>query len=110
MSQYIEKAQSILRAHRFVQLTAGWCPDCVYANSIWKKYGVLDKVYLFDISKLPTREEGNAYRDAFHEISGIRWLPTIFVNGTKWGTEADLRRLDKEGKLVDELKKVGLLQ
>ncbi|SCW01771.1 LAFE_0E06898g1_1 [Lachancea fermentati] len=108
MSQYVTKAKQIISSHKFVQLTASWCPDCVYAKSVWNKYGVTDKVYFFEISGF-SRDEQAKYRDAFHQVCGVRNLPTIFVDGSVWGTERELHKFERSGKLEEELKRIGLL-
>ncbi|CAR22855.1 glutathione-disulfide reductase GRX8 [Lachancea thermotolerans CBS 6340] len=108
MSQYVAEAKQIIRSHKYVMLTANWCPDCVYANSIWRKYGVLNKVSQFEVGGYD-RDKLNKYRDAFAEVAGIRNLPTIFVDGKVWGTEAELHKFEREGTLLEELKKIGLI-
>lgn len=108
MSQYVAEARQIIKAHKYVMLTANWCPDCVYANSVWKKYGVLGKVSQFEVGAFD-RSKLNKYRDAFAEVAGIRNLPTIFVDGKVWGTETELHKFERQGTLEAELRKIGLL-
>ncbi|CEP60456.1 glutathione-disulfide reductase GRX8 LALA0_S01e11298g [Lachancea lanzarotensis] len=108
MSEYVNEAKEVISSQKFVQLSANYCPDCVYANSIWKKFGVLDKILLFEIGAFD-RATQLKYRDAFEQVAGIRNLPTIFVNGKVWGTERELHRFEKNGTLSEELKKIGLL-
>ncbi|SCU84462.1 LAFA_0D10088g1_1 [Lachancea sp. 'fantastica'] len=108
MSEYVNEVKEVIASQKVVQLTANWCPDCVYANSVWKKFGVSQKVLLFEIGGFD-RTTQQKFRDAFEQVAGIRNLPTIFVNGKVWGTERELRKFEKKGTLENELKKIGLL-
>ncbi|CDO92408.1 unnamed protein product [Kluyveromyces dobzhanskii CBS 2104] len=110
MSKYIAIAREVVSSHRFVQLSAGWCPDCVYSNSIWKKYGVTDKIFNYDIAEVTnSRSEWNEIRDSFQKATGSRNLPTLYVDGKVWGTEAELHKFERNGTLKKELQKIGLL-
>ncbi|SCU92949.1 LAME_0F02124g1_1 [Lachancea meyersii CBS 8951] len=108
MSQYVNEAKQVITSQKFVQLTADFCPDCVYANSVWKRFGVLDKVLQFEIGSFD-RATQMKYRDAFEQVAGVRNLPTIFVDGKVWGTEHDLHKFERKGTLQEELKKIGLI-
>lgn len=110
MSKYLAIANELVSSHKFVQLSASWCPDCVYSNNIWKKFGVTDKIYNYDIAAVTdSRSEWNEIRDAFLKATGSRNLPTLYVDGKVWGTEADLHRFEENGTLQQELQKIGLL-
>ncbi|AJV60311.1 ADE_G0037860.mRNA.1.CDS.1 [Saccharomyces cerevisiae] len=108
MSAFVTKAEEMIKSHPYFQLSASWCPDCVFANSIWNKLNVQDKVFVFDIGSLP-RNEQEKWRIAFQKVVGSRNLPTIVVNGKFWGTESQLHRFEAKGTLEEELTKIGLL-
>ncbi|SCV05909.1 LANO_0H17854g1_1 [Lachancea nothofagi CBS 11611] len=108
MSQYAAEVKQIIKSQKFVQLTANYCPDCVYANNIWQKFGVLNKILQFEIGGFD-RATQQKYRDAFEQVTGSRNLPTIFVDGKVWGTEHDLHKYERKGTLQAELKKIGLI-
>lgn len=101
--------QKLIKGSKFFQFSASWCPDCQYANSVWQRYDVKDKVTVFDIGSL-AKPEQEAWRVAFQKETGSRNLPTIFVDGKIWGTEKELHRFDNSKTLETELKKIGLLQ
>ncbi|KAI5282801.1 hypothetical protein KEM54_002577, partial [Ascosphaera aggregata] len=113
-SQEMEDINSQVRAliaeHRFFQLSANWCPDCVYANALWDRLGVKDKIHIYDIGDMPKPEQ-ERWRGAFLELIGSRNLPTIVIDGKFWGTESRLHELENKGDnaLENELKLVGLL-
>lgn len=109
MVDYVSKVKDLVKAHKFLQFSASWCPDCVYANSIWKKFGVENKIHIFDIGSLPASEQ-QQWRNAFQVATGSRNLPTIIVNGSFWGTESELHRFESKGTLQQELTKIGILE
>lgn len=110
MSDVTSAARALIAEHRFFQLSANWCPDCVYANALWERLGVKDKIHVFDIGDMPKPEQ-ESWRGAFLEIVGSRNLPTIVIDGKFWGTETRLHELENKGDdaLKGELKLVGLL-
>lgn len=59
MSAFVTKAEEMIKSHPYFQLSASWCPDCVYANSIWNKLNVQDKVFVFDIGSLQETNRKN---------------------------------------------------
>lgn len=108
MVDYVSKVKELIKGHQFFQLTASWCPDCVYANSVWKRFGVEDKIQMFDIGAL-SQSEREQWRQAFQKVTGSRNLPTVLVNGKFWATESELHRFEAAGTLKEELKKINLL-
>ncbi|CCE61767.1 hypothetical protein TPHA_0B00950 [Tetrapisispora phaffii CBS 4417] len=108
MSDFDGKVKELITSSEFFQFSASWCPDCVYANSIWTKFHVSDKVTIFDIGSLP-KEEQEQWRQAFQRVTGSRNLPTIFVNGVIWGTESELHKFENNGSIQQELEKINLL-
>lgn len=108
MSQLEEQVQKLVGSAKYFQLSASWCPDCQYANSVWARYNVQDKIKVFDIGSLPKKEQ-EAWRVAFQKVTGSRNLPTIYVDGKFWATESELHRHENKKQLEAELKKIGLL-
>ncbi|AET38456.1 glutathione-disulfide reductase GRX8 Ecym_2757 [Eremothecium cymbalariae DBVPG len=110
MSDYVSKARELVKAHKYFQFSASWCPDCVYANSIWEKYNITSKIFIFDIStESKDKAEESVWRSAFKEATGSRNLPTIYIDGQIWGTESKLHQLENAGLLEEEFKKLNLL-
>lgn len=108
MVDYVGKVKELIKGHKYFQLTANWCPDCLYANSVWKRYGVEDKIHSFEIGPMPNNER-EKWRQAFQKVTGSRNLPTVLVDGKFWATESELHRFEAAGTLKDELKKINLL-
>ncbi|CCE92406.1 glutathione-disulfide reductase GRX8 TDEL_0E01630 [Torulaspora delbrueckii] len=108
MVDYVGKVKQLIASHQFLQFTANWCPDCIYANSIWKRFGVQSKIHMFEVGPMSNNER-EQYRKAFQEVTGSRNLPTVVVNGKFWATESELHRFEAKGTLKEELQKIGLL-
>ncbi|KAL6944743.1 hypothetical protein ACO0RG_001490 [Hanseniaspora osmophila] len=111
MSSKLDIARDLVSKNKFFQLTAAWCPDCVYTYRIYDKFGIKSKFAFFDVADLDRRSrEYQEYRDAFTKVAGgVTNLPTVFVNGKFWATEAEFLKWEKNGTLEQEFKKVGLL-
>lgn len=89
-------------------LSKSWCPDCHYAINIFKKYNVLNKVKIVELDKMPSSAAFKLEKE-FTEISGRKWVPSLFFNGKFWGNEGDLKTLESTEKTETEFKKEGLL-
>lgn len=98
----------LISKNKHFQFSADWCPDCQYANSIWTKYDITEKLFIFDIGSFPKPDQ-EKWRATFQEITGSRNLPTIMVDGKIWGTEKELHEHENNGTLEAELKNIGLL-
>ena len=107
-SELVPKVLELHKSHKVLQFSASWCPDCRYANSVWKKLGIENKIFVFDIASFP-RPDQEQWRSAFQQVTGSRNLPSIYYNGTLWGTESQLHAFENNGTLRDELRKIGLL-
>ncbi len=105
----LKKAQAFIDSNKYFMISKSWCPDCVYAENIWKKYGVSSKVEILELDKLADQKEALELEKAFTEIAGRKWVPTIWFNGSRFGTEQDLKRLESEDATEKEFKNAGLL-
>ena len=100
--------RDLIKANKYFQFSASWCPDCKYANSIWNRYNVLSKIKVFDIATYSQADQ-ESLRSAFKNITGTRNLPTLVVNGVVWGTERELHAHEDAGTLESALRSIGLL-
>lgn len=107
---YLDEAKDLIRKHPYLMLSKSWCPDCHYAYSIWDRYGVSNTIHVIEFDKMSDQERAQKLEDAFFSLAPRRWVPTIFFNGSVWGTEQNLKDLDHEGKLEEALKKEGLIK
>lgn len=101
-------AQELIKAHKFLMLSKSWCPDCHYAIAVFKKYQVLNKVHLVELDKM-NESVALKLEKEFTEISGRKWVPSIFVNGKFWGNEQTLSSLESTDKTESLFKEIGLL-
>ncbi|AWU78260.1 hypothetical protein CAS74_002925 [Pichia kudriavzevii] len=101
-------AAALIKQHKFLMLSKSWCPDCHYAINIFTKYKVLPKVHIVELDKMEPREAVQLEKQ-FTEISGRKWVPSLFFNGEFSGNEATLKELESLDKTESWFKKVGLL-
>lgn len=107
MVDYNSEVRKLIGGHKFFLFSASWCPDCRYAISVFSKYGVIGKIHNFDIASLSTKEQ-QEWRNAFQKVTGSRNLPTLYVNGSVWVTEAQLHKFESRDSLAEEFAKIGL--
>lgn len=105
-----KEVTQILKNHKFVQLSANWCPDCVYTKNIFQKHGVYDKFYFFEIGNYTrgTKDFDNYYL-AFQEAANKKNLPLIFVDGKFVATEHTFHDWENSKTLEQQFKNLGLL-
>lgn len=110
MSQkYLDKAQALINEHPYLMLSKSWCPDCHYTYRVWDEYKVRDKVHIIELDKFADQKEAAELEKAFTQIAGRKWVPTIFFNGKRLGTEEDLKRWKAEDKLDEIFKQEKLI-
>lgn len=68
-----------------------------------------DKVHIIEFDKFEDQKEAIELEKAFTEIAGRKWVPTLFFNQERFGTEADLKDLRKQGLLEERFREEGLL-
>jgi glutaredoxin 3 len=75
--------------------TTRWCGYCTRAKSLLQSKGVeFDEVVL---------DGDPAFRRRLHELTGGWTVPQIVIDGRPVGGYTELHRLDREGRLDDEL-------
>lgn len=98
-------ASEIVKAHRFVLLAKSWCPDVKYTSNVFKKYNVYDKFYVIELDKMPANE-ALKLEGEFTQLSGRKWVPSIFIDGKYWGNEATLYKLESLDETEGVLKQL----
>lgn len=109
-TKYLSKAQDLIKEHQFLVLSKSWCPDCHYVHDLFAQLGVTSKVHVIELDKLDDQDEAGKLEAAFTEVSGRKWVPTIFLNGKRFGTEQDLKELKASGDLETVLKQEKLIE
>lgn len=102
-------ARALINDNRYLMISKSWCPDCHYVYKVWDQFGVRDKVHIIELDKFEDQDEAVDLENAFTEISGRKWVPTIFFNGKKLGTEADLKAWQADGTLESRFKDEGII-
>lgn len=108
-SEYLAKANQLIAQHKVLMLSKSWCPDCHYMYKVWSDYGVKDKIHILELDKFTDQKEAVQLEAAFTEISGRKWVPTIFSNGKRLGTEEDFKRWTSEGEVEKILEREQIL-
>lgn len=109
-TEYLDRAQKLIKENQFLVLSKTWCPDCHYVHNLFAQLGVTSKVHVIELDKLEDQEDAGKLEAAFTEIAGRKWVPTIFFNGKRFGTEQDLKQLKASGDLETVLKKEKLIE
>lgn len=109
MTDYLNKAKELIASKPYLMLSKSWCKDCVYTYGVWDKFGVKDKIHIIELDKFEDQDEAVKLEDAFTQVSGRKWVPTIFFNGERLGNEEDLKRWENEGKLAEIFKQHKLI-
>jgi glutaredoxin 3 len=102
--EYLSRAKDLISKHQFLMLSKSWCPDCHYVYKVWDEYNVGSKVHIIELDKFEDQDDAVKLEQAFTEISGRKWVPTLFFNGKRFGTEQDLKALKENGKLTQVFK------
>ncbi|CCG25299.1 hypothetical protein CORT_0H01870 [Candida orthopsilosis Co 90-125] len=108
-NEYISKAKSLISEYPYLMLSKSWCPDCHYVYNLFQQLGIYDKLHIIELDQFKDQDEATALENAFTEIVGKKWVPSLFFQGKYWGNEQDLKNLRKQGQLESELKKLNLL-
>lgn len=77
-----------------------FCPYCKLAKKVFSDLGVPYSVY--ELDKQP---DGLEVQDVLDQMTGVRTVPRVFVDGRCIGGGKETRQLYKEGKLLDMVKK-----
>lgn len=101
-------AKELISTNRFLMISKSWCPDCHYVYQVWDSFGVRDKVHIIELDKMEANEAAQL-EEAFTAITGRKWVPTIFFNGKKLGTESELKLWKENGTLENVFREQGIL-
>lgn len=107
--QYLKNAERLIENNSYLMLSKSWCPDCHFVYRIWDEYGVRDKIHIIELDKMENQEEAKLLEQAFTQISGRKWVPTVFFKGKKLGTEQDIKLWELNGTLRNVFALYGLV-
>lgn len=99
LPEYRAKAEKLIAENPYLMLSKSWCPDCHYVEKIWNDYNVFNKIHIIELDKFEDQDEAIKLEAAFTEISGRKWVPSLFFNGKFFGNEQDIKNWKSEGKL-----------
>ena len=104
------EVEEIIASNKYVFFTASWCPDCVYLKEVFSSHGVLDKFYIWELSRYEKgTDDYKTYCQVwFEQAFGQQNIPLLFVDGVYLGTEHQVRSWEKHNKTDEKLKQLGL--
>ncbi|CAK1555626.1 unnamed protein product [Leptosia nina] len=91
IQQFIKEA---VAQDKVVIFSKSYCPYCTLAKDVFSKVKQPFKVY-----ELNEREDGDAIQNNLYQITGVRTVPQVFINGNCVGGGSDVDKLYKTGKL-----------
>ncbi|XP_059503770.1 glutaredoxin 2 isoform X1 [Stegostoma tigrinum] len=78
-----------------VIFSKSYCPYCMKAKSIFEEIGAN-----FKAIELDHRKDGDHIQNILEELTGVRTVPRVFVNGKCIGGATDTHKLHSNGKLL----------
>jgi glutaredoxin 3 len=81
-------------------------PYCVKAKKVLEKYKLKD----YKVIELDEIDDGNEYQKVLGKITNAKTVPRVFIAGECIGGGDDTERLDKNGDLEKQLKKVHAIE
>jgi glutaredoxin 3 len=81
-------------------------PYCVKAKNVLGKYKLKD----YKIIELDEIDNGNEYQKILGKLTDAKTVPRVFIAGKCIGGGDDTERLDKNGDLEKQLKKVDAIE
>jgi len=90
----------MLQKHKVVVISKTYCPFCVKAKDVLKKYDIDDIV----IEEIESRDDMNQIQDYCKKITGARSVPRVFIDGKCIGGGDETAAAHKNGQLAKLLK------
>ncbi len=81
-------------------------PYCVKAKNVLGKYKLKD----YKVIELDEIDNGNEYQKVLGNMTDARTVPRVFIAGKCIGGGDDTERLDRNGDLEKQLKKVDAIE
>ncbi|XP_023942642.2 uncharacterized protein LOC112049106 [Bicyclus anynana] len=93
-TEIIQFIKYTISQDKVVVFSKTYCPYCHLAKEVFGKVKQPIKVI-----ELDERDDGPAIQENLAQISGIRTVPQVFINGTCVGGGSDVKQLYDSGKL-----------
>ncbi|BFZ15913.1 hypothetical protein BsWGS_18952 [Bradybaena similaris] len=91
--------QDLISKHKVVIFSKSQCPFCQNSKTLLGNFGV--NYLSVELDEVP---DGNELQNALGEITGVKTVPRIFIDGKCIGGSNDLTSLNESGGLRDLLK------
>nr|XP_054754143.1 uncharacterized protein LOC129260123 [Lytechinus pictus] len=97
--------QGLIKSHRIMLFSKSYCPFCLMAKSVLQEAGAT-KVKVLEIEE---RTDEQDIQDVLQDLTGVRTVPSVFLDQDYLGGGTDLQRMMEEGQLQKLLREKGLL-
>ncbi|XP_001179256.2 glutaredoxin-C3 [Strongylocentrotus purpuratus] len=97
--------QGLIKGHRIMLFSKSYCPFCLMAKSVLQDVGA-NPVKVLEIEE---RSDEQEIQDVLLDLTGVRTVPSVFIDQDYLGGGSDLQRMMEEGHLQKLLREKGLL-
>lgn len=99
-----------VRSNPVVVVSCAWCPFCRKAKTAFEMNGASYMcIELEDEKRHALVKDTNAYLDYLNEITGVRYVPQIFIGGSFFGGGSDVWAKQEDGTLPTLLATAGAI-
>ncbi|XP_014880184.1 glutaredoxin 2 isoform X1 [Poecilia latipinna] len=91
----IQLVQEMVSQNCVVIFSKTTCPYCKMAKNVFNEIGANYKVI-----ELDQHNDGKRLQEALAQLTGVRTVPRVFVNGSCIGGGSDTKQLHQQGKLL----------
>ncbi|KAI5965392.1 uncharacterized protein KGF55_001613 [Candida pseudojiufengensis] len=80
-------AKSLIAKHKYLMVSKSIGTGSRYVFNIFRRYKIIDKLYIIQLDQFEDTKKAKELEDEFNEIMGGNWLPQLYFNHRRWGTE-----------------------
>uniref|UniRef100_M3ZKE8 Glutaredoxin-2, mitochondrial n=2 Tax=Xiphophorus maculatus TaxID=8083 RepID=M3ZKE8_XIPMA len=91
----VQLVQEMVSQNCVVIFSKTTCPYCKMAKNVFNEIGANYKVI-----ELDQHNDGKRLQEALAQMTGVRTVPRVFVNGSCIGGGSDTKQLHQQGKLL----------
>ncbi|XP_008404886.1 glutaredoxin 2 isoform X1 [Poecilia reticulata] len=91
----VQLVQEMVSQNCVVIFSKTTCPYCKMAKNVFNEIGANYKVI-----ELDQHNDGKRLQEALAQLTGVRTVPRVFVNGSCIGGGSDTKQLHQQGKLL----------
>ncbi|XP_072171149.1 uncharacterized protein [Diadema setosum] len=97
--------QGLVQANRIMVFSKSYCPFCLKAKEVLQEVGVKNA----EVLEIEERSDEQEIQDVLKDMTGVRTVPSVFVDQEYLGGGTDLERMKDGGQLQTLLREKGLI-